>query len=716
MKIAVVYNRESRRVINLFGVPNRETYGLKSIKRITEALKAGGHRPLALEGDKDLLDHLEEFMPRVMQGERPGMVFNLSYGIQGQARYTHVPGMLEMAGVPYVGSGPLAHSLALDKVVAKMIFKQEGIPTPDFAVLRESGFDEPRIAYPLIVKPKSEAVSFGIRVVHTESELREAAENIFQEFQQPVLAEQYIAGREINVGLLGNNPPEALPPAELIFGEGPQIYTYEDKTRQSGRQVAVRCPAQVEESLAARAQEIAMRAFAALGCNDCARVDMRVNAAGEIFVLELNSLPSLGEHGSYVHAASAVGLDFAGLINRLVSIASARYFGTPSPPEIAAKPSNRRERIFTHLTARRDRIEKRIEAWTRIASRTADPVGIRTAAAEADRWMRELGLQANESFTDQNSAWLWETRKTFEHGTLFIGHLDVPIDLEAATGGFHRDPEYLYGEGVGSSRGPLAMLEFALGALRHVRLLHNRPIGVLLYGDEGRACQQSGNLIRAAAEHAAQVLVLHAGNPGDRVITQRRGRRTYRMSLEGPSRRPGQRTKRPEAFLRVCAAVQAVSELSSHREHISVSPIDLRAKGHPMVLPHAFQVLIAMTYLDAAAADEIEERMRAILKEGSLTWKLDLLTDRPPLQERRRNLQLYKRLTASAGAWEIPLAKESSLWPSAAGLVPTRIPALCGIGPTAINLHTPQEAIERISLVQRTLLLTEFLSANGGSA
>ena len=135
MKIAIVFNRDSKRVINLFGVPNQERYGLQNIRRIANALSAGGHQVKSFEGDKDLIDNLEDFMPQVVKGERPGMVFNLSYGIQGQARYTHVPGMLEMIGLPYVGSGPLAHSLALDKVVSKMIFRQHGLPTPDFAVL-----------------------------------------------------------------------------------------------------------------------------------------------------------------------------------------------------------------------------------------------------------------------------------------------------------------------------------------------------------------------------------------------------------------------------------------------------------------------------------------------------------------------------------------------------------------------------------------------------
>ncbi|UCF34525.1 MAG: ATP-grasp domain-containing protein, partial [Phycisphaerales bacterium] len=276
MKIAVVYNRESRNVINLFGLPNKEKIGLKTIKRISDALRKGGHQVLAVEGDKDLVDHLEHFMPRVVKGERPGMVFNVSYGIQGQARYTHVPSILEMVGIPYVASGPLAHSLALDKVVTKMILRQHDLPTPDFAVLDSPDAPVPDLTYPMIVKPKNEAVSFGLKIVQNEAELREAADVIFREYGQPVLVEQYIEGREVNVGLLGNNPPEALPPVELVFGKGgPAIYTHEDKTGQGDREILHRCPAPIGKELQERAQEIALKAFTALGCCDCARVDMR---------------------------------------------------------------------------------------------------------------------------------------------------------------------------------------------------------------------------------------------------------------------------------------------------------------------------------------------------------------------------------------------------------------------------------------------------------
>ena len=372
MKIAIVYNRDSRSVINLFGMPNREIIGMKTIKRLIEALKKGKHQVVALEGDKDLIDRLEEFMPRVLKGERPGLVFNVSYGIQGQARYTHVPSILEMVGIPYVGSGPQAHTLALDKVVAKMIFRQQGLPTPDFAVLNSWDSELPELIYPMIVKPKNEAVSFGLKIVQNEEELHAAAKVIFDEYQQPVLVEQFIEGREINVGLIGNNPPEAFPPVEVKFpADGPAVYTYEDKTQRSGRRIEFECPAPISEELSAHAVQIARGAFQALGCYDCCRVDMRLDKEGNLYILEVNSLPSLGEHGSYLIGADYTGLDFAAVINRLVDEAAARYFGTPKPVKINLKNADSGDLMLSYLSERRDQIEKRIEEWTRVRSRTS---------------------------------------------------------------------------------------------------------------------------------------------------------------------------------------------------------------------------------------------------------------------------------------------------------------------------------------------------------
>lgn len=328
MKIAIIYNRESQAVINLFGVPNREKYGLETINKIKEALKVGGHQVKAFEGDKNIIRKLEEFMPSVISGERPGLVFNLSYGIQGRGRYMHVPGILEMLGIPYVGSDPTTHAIALDKVVTKMILMQKGLPTPRFTVLDKP--DSPlteNLTYPLIVKPKDEAVSFGLRIVHNESELRNGVKDIYEKFQKPTLVEEYIDGREVNVALMGNDPVEALPPVELIFSEGEKIFTYEDKKGISKNRVEKICPAPLSPQETKHIQSLAITTFKALGCFDSARVDFRIDKEGNPYILEVNSMASLGLTGSFVYAAEKVGLDYTALVNRLIDIAAKRYFG-----------------------------------------------------------------------------------------------------------------------------------------------------------------------------------------------------------------------------------------------------------------------------------------------------------------------------------------------------------------------------------------------------
>jgi D-alanine-D-alanine ligase len=712
MKVAVVYNREGANVINLFGLPNRETIGRKTIDRLVRALKTHGHQVVALEGDKDLIDRLEEFMPRVVHGERPGLVFNVSYGIQGQARYTHVPSILEMVGIPYIASGPLAQSLALDKVVTKMILRQHGLPTPDFALLQNPDVPIPEMRYPLIVKPRSEAVSFGLKVVHDEEELRVAARVIYDEFRQGVLAEQYIEGREVNVGILGNDSPEAFPPVQLDFGaEGPAIYTYEDKTGRSGRQVSHICPAPIGEQLTRRAQRIATEAFAALGCSDCARVDMRLDEDGNLYVLEVNSLPSLGEHGSYLVGAAEVGLDFTKFIGRLVEVASARYFGTPQPPPLGGSPSEPTRTAFQYVVEHRDRMERDLKEWTSLHSRTDDLIGLEQARKRMEAILSELALRPVPELSNEHTVRTWETAKGFANGMLFIANLDVPIDVDFPPQQYRRDPEWLHGEGVGSSRGPLVMVEYALRSLRSMRRLRHLPLGVLLYADEGRQGRYSAPLIRAAAERAKEVFILRPGNVGDHVITQRRGQRRFRFQVVAEPIRLGRSSRRADALRWAWNKLEEIAQLTDRSRRISVSTIELRTERMPMHLPHRAMAIIAITYPSEEAAEALEKRIRAILGRKGPKWELEFLTDQPPFLKRPASLELYRELSQVAENWQIPLHAESSVWPSVAGLLPEDKPVLCGLGPVARDLRTPQESLLRISLVQRTLLLSQFLVA-----
>jgi D-alanine-D-alanine ligase len=228
--------------------------------------------------------------------------------------------------------------------------------------------------------------------------------------------------------------------------------------------------------------------------------------------------------------------------------------------------------------------------------------------------------------------------------------------------------------------------------------------------DEGYDAQNSAELIRRAAAKAKRVLVLRPGNVDDKIITKRRGGRTYRFRAEGEAIPIGRRTKKPELLRWTWNKLEECANLTSPNERISLSTTNLRTETLPLHLPHRVTATLVLTYPDQATADRMDSELRTILGRKGPRWELELYSDRPPMPERRATLRLVKQFGDVAAEWDIPLKRESSTWPSVAGLVPAKTACLCGIGPVARNLRTPSEAVQRISLVQRTLLLAQFLA------
>ena len=188
MKVAVIYNKNQSEVINVFGAQNREIYNPKTVEKVASALEKGGHNVRVIDGDVHIIEKLNGFMPKVVHGEQPGMVFNMAYGIQGVSRYTHVPALLEMVGIPYVGSSPAGHGIALDKVTSKVLFQANGVPTPQYWTFFSEDQIPEDIPFPVIVKPKMEAVSMGIEVVYDMDRLRQAVRTLLKEYSQQVRA------------------------------------------------------------------------------------------------------------------------------------------------------------------------------------------------------------------------------------------------------------------------------------------------------------------------------------------------------------------------------------------------------------------------------------------------------------------------------------------------------------------------------------------------
>jgi D-alanine-D-alanine ligase len=318
-----------------------------------------------------------------------------------------------------------------------------------------------------------------------------------------------------------------------------------------------------------------------------------------------------------------------------------------------------------------------------------------------------------ESLTDENVAWTFVSPKGLEGGTLFVVPIDVPRDAAHASPAFRRDPEWLYGEGIGASRAPLVVLEYALRAAKSLKRLRGQPVGVLIYGDEGRDCVYSARTIRAAGKAAKRVLVLRPGGPNGEIYTSRRGLRKYRFTAEGKPQRLGQAAKRPDVLRWTWNKLEGLAGLSARKDRIAVSTVDVKSEHFPTLLPHRTSATVLLSYGATKRADDTEERMRILLGRDDYQWELEALSDRPPMLENPESKRLAKSLLDVAGKWELPAKIDSSALPSPGGIVEDRA-VVCGLGPTTRDLYSPQEAVQRMSLIRRTLLLAELLVREDG--
>jgi D-alanine-D-alanine ligase len=233
-----------------------------------------------------------------------------------------VQGFLDLLGIPYQGAGVLGSALAMDKNIAKIMYRQVGLSVPDWEMVGP-GFDEPdglvaRLGLPLVIKPLRQGSSLGMSIVDSMAELKVGLGKAF-EFDDRVMVEKFIAGREITGGVLGNGDDlTALPLVEIIPDRKFRFFDYEAKYQPgASREV---CPADLDEATTHLAQNYALTAHRALQLEVYSRTDMIVAADG-IYVLETNTIPGMTPTSLLPQAAKAYGLDFPAFLDRLLELA-----------------------------------------------------------------------------------------------------------------------------------------------------------------------------------------------------------------------------------------------------------------------------------------------------------------------------------------------------------------------------------------------------------
>lgn len=317
----------------------------RTVEALVEAIRSGGHACEFLEGDVTLFDTIRKY--------KPDICFNICECHFGDAREAQVPAVLEMLRIPYTGSKVLTLALALDKPMTKRILAWHDLPTPDFQTFER--VDEPihkDLRYPLFVKPSREGTGMGVSaksVVHNEDELREQVDFIVSKYQQTALVEEFIDGREVTVGFVGNlvgpvarrlpNNHDAprvqaglhfLPPMEVDL----QPYLESDAVYSNRLKVALAeelnymCPAPIDDDMVDELNWLAAAVFRVVGALDVARIDFRLDMHNnwKPYILEINPLPGLSPGISdIVIEAAADGIEHTQLVNMILEAALKRY-------------------------------------------------------------------------------------------------------------------------------------------------------------------------------------------------------------------------------------------------------------------------------------------------------------------------------------------------------------------------------------------------------
>jgi D-alanine-D-alanine ligase len=280
--------------------------------------------------DVERIGRGRELARRLVAGERWDIVFNFAEGVRGRSREAQVPALCELFDQPYTFADPLTCAITLDKGVAKRVVRDSGLATAPFEVVAAAA-DAEHVALepPLFVKPIAEGSSKGVTarsLVRDLSQLREVCGDLITAFRQPVLVESYLPGREFTVGVLGNGGSmRVVGVMEVSFTAAAEVaaYTALNKDEYLER-VAYRLVA--EEPLASRARALALGVYAALGCRDAARIDLRCAADGTPCFLEANPLPGMNPVRSDLPImARLAGVPFASLMGSILEEAALRY-------------------------------------------------------------------------------------------------------------------------------------------------------------------------------------------------------------------------------------------------------------------------------------------------------------------------------------------------------------------------------------------------------
>jgi D-alanine-D-alanine ligase len=708
MRIAIVYNEDFTNVINVLGIQNKEIYNPKTVKKVVSALEKGGHNVQVIDGNMNVIENLKSFLPKIDEDMKFGLVFNMAYGIQGESRYTHIPALLEMLGIPYVGSTPSGHALALDKIITKIILQKNDIPTPEYWIFSSSDEDMSDVKYPVIVKPKMESVSYGLKVVYNKSDLKDAVDFIIKEFKQQALVEEFIRGREFAVGLLGNNPVEAFPVLEFdLEGNPDAIQTVDDKKYMPKNKI---CPAEIDEELAKKMQQLSIRVFKALGLRDFARVDIRLDGNNNIYILEINSMASLGETGSYVFSAKKRGYDYTGLVNKILDIAACRYFSKEIDKTVNQNSGKAQEasvKLRSYLRSTVYNTEKFLSDIVNINTHVRNIEGVNKLGLIIRKKLSLMGFH-HELYTqtEVGNIIFLSNCDDDEFDFLFIGNLDNNVHLNKHRY-FERKEQTLYGSGIWECKGGLTTMLLAFQSLRFIKYLRKIRIGIVLTTDESFQGSFSKEIIEKKSQKAKYVFGLHGAFLDGGMVTSRSGSAFYNLNMT--LKDTSDNFNVPMAANVFKKILSDCVSLSNKEEGIIVSPKRIQFKSN-ITEPYVHgEIGLSVRFTKQESYAMLDSQIRKLIPfrkyKGKFDFQIEGGIKRPALIYTEQTGELYEKINKISEKIDVHIKSEHR-WSSAdISIVNNDKYIIDGFGPCGKKEYNGAEFILSHNLYEKALLL-----------
>jgi D-alanine-D-alanine ligase len=498
-----------------------------------------------------------------------------------------------------------------------------------------------------------------------------------------------------------------------LGGDEMGIQSLEDKQKKPKGKV---CPAIVNENIASELRRLTKETFRVLGIYDFSRVDFRMDKDNNLYILELNSMASLGSTGSYVLSAKTAGYTFDTMINRMLDVAVERYFGSQDMEQVAFEESTAKSkslpltvRLRSYLRGNVATMEEDLAKMVEINSYVRNIEGVNSFGRWISNKLSELGFQRLVIPRAELGNNLYLTNHLNDtNDVLLVGNLDNPIHFQDFSS-FMEERGRIYGTGVSRGKGGLAVMLGALKALRFTRSLKKVRCGIVLITDESLGGGSSRQLIEDISNKSKYVFGLRGAGLAGELITSCSGSLRFNIEI---SYYPGKTrskidTKQIDPVSFVAEKVLALQKVGM-KEDVSVIVTSIQTKmGEDMPPDHA-SLGVLIRYSNPRQRDDLEKQIYDIFKvESNRPIKVHITKGPPkqPLLESESDSHLYDLIENLAKKLEVRVKKAHSEISSSLSYVPNEIAALDGFGPVTGGFGTSNEYVVRDSLIDRAVLL-----------